>query len=223
MLERLRRPFFLIAVVLIVLIVLVEAGSSLFPDPPGLAIAYLALIDGLLLLRITIMAFALLVSDRAVSKVQGLVTIIVAILVVLVGIIMALVALALLLFMVTLILATPFGTIAYFAKFADFDRAGAAVLLSLLLTFKLLFVLFLVLAHQRFLQNKGLVLLIVTSIVANLVVAFLHGLVPRFMVSITDALAAIVLAVIAIVWAVIIGILSIPAVIRALRVDRAAT
>jgi hypothetical protein len=34
------------------------------------------------------------------------------------------------------------------------------------------------LAHQRFVQNKGIVLLILTSLTANIIVSFLHTLVP---------------------------------------------
>lgn len=215
--DRLRRPFFIVAIVLIVLVVIVEAGSSLFPAAPGLAIGYLVLIDGLLLLRVAIMAFAWLLSDRLVSKIQGVVTLLIGILVVLGGIVLTLAALAKLLLMLALLLAVPFGTAAYFATYATFDRTTAALLLSLLLALKLGFGLCLVLAHQDYLQHKGLVLLIATSLVANLVISFLHGLVPRPLVSITDAVAAIVVGVIAIIWALVIAIMSIPSVVNVLR------
>jgi hypothetical protein len=60
-----------------------------------------------------------------------------------------------------------------------------------------------VLAHQRFLQNKGLVLIIATSFLANLIIAFLYGFVPGFLVSITDAVAAIVICILALVWGIV--------------------
>jgi len=75
-----------------------------------------------------------------------------------------------------------------------------------------------VLAQPRFLQNKGLVALILTSLLGNVVAVFLHGLVPGILVSITDDIAAIVFAVVAIIWAIILLIGSIPAIVRALQV-----
>jgi hypothetical protein len=72
-----------------------------------------------------------------------------------------------------------------------------------------------VFAHQRFLQNKGLVLIIATSLIASIIVSFLHGLVPLFLVSITDAIAGIVVAIIAVIWGIFFLIGSIPAIIRA--------
>ncbi len=87
--------------------------------------------------------------------------------------------------------------------------------------FKLAFAILLVFAHQRFLQNKGLVLIILTSLLATIIVSFLHGLVPRFLVSITDDIAAIVVAILAAIWALFFLIGSIPSIIKVLRVDRA--
>ena len=54
---------------------------------------------------------------------------------------------------------------------------------------------------------------------ANIVVAFLHGLVPIILVSIADDLAAVILAIVAIVWAIILLIGSIPAVVKSIRVS----
>ena len=90
-------------------------------------------------------------------------------------------------------------------------------LLSLLMFLKLVFAVFLLLAQPRFVQNKGLVLLTLTSLVCNIVAAFLQGIVPIILVSITDALAAIVFAIVAIVWAIVLLIGSIPGIVRALQ------
>jgi len=84
------------------------------------------------------------------------------------------------------------------------------------MTLKIVFAICLVLAHQRFLQNKGLDLIIITSLVANLIIAFLHGLVPGFLVSITDTGAAIVVGVLAAIWTVVYlvgGVISVVKVI----------
>jgi hypothetical protein len=66
---------------------------------------------------------------------------------------------------------------------------------------KLAFAACLILAHQRFIQNKGLVLIILTSLAANIIVSFLNGLAPAPLVSITDGIAAIVVFVLVVLWA----------------------
>jgi hypothetical protein len=111
-------------------------------------------------------------------------------------------------------MAPIFGTIAYFAIWAHFDTSGAQAALSLIMTLKIVFAVCLVLAHQRFLQNKGFVLIIITSFVSNLIVAFLQGLVPGFLVSITDDIAAIIVCILAIIWAIVYLIGGIISVVR---------
>ena len=54
---------------------------------------------------------------------------------------------------------------------------------------------------------------------ANIVLAFLHGLVPVILVSILDDLGAVIFAIVAIIWAIILLIGSIPAVVKAVRVS----
>jgi hypothetical protein len=71
------------------------------------------------------------------------------------------------------------------------------------MTLTIIFAICLVLAHQRFLQNKGFVLIIVCSLVAKLVILFLHGLVPSPLVSITDCVGGLVVIVIAAIWSMI--------------------
>jgi hypothetical protein len=159
----------------------------------------------------------LIIPDRAQGKVQGIVTLVGSIVLLIVAFIFTLLALAALLLMVTLLLSVPFGTAVYFAVFGDFETGRAAVILTLLMILKLVCVVLLILAQQRFLQNKGLVLLVLTSLVATIIVSFLHGLVPGSLVSITDALAAIVVGIAAIVWAIVLLIGSIPAILRAIK------
>jgi hypothetical protein len=139
------------------------------------------------------------------------------------SIVMIFSALGLLMLMVSLLLAIPFGTAVYMIKYADFARPAAVVTLSLIMAFKLGFVVFLVLAHQRFLENKGLILIILTSFLATIILSFLIGIVPRFLVSITDDIGALIIAVLAAVWALFYLIGAIPAIIKALRVDKALT
>jgi VanZ family protein len=82
------------------------------------------------------------------------------------------------------------------------------------MTCKLGFAVCLVLAQQDFVKNKGLVLILLTSLLANIVVSFLQALVPGFLVSITDAIAAIVVLILAVVWGLFFLIGSIPAIFK---------
>lgn len=232
--DALRRPLFFTAVALILIAVLVELGSLAvvgvdstaatdFDLPtPGLGIPYLALLDGLVLFTILLIGVSLIIPERVHGRVQGIITLVVSLLVLLGAIMMIIYALSLLILMVSLLMAVPFGTAIYMATFADFDLTASRSTLSLLMMLKLGFAVCLVLAHQRFLENKGLVLIILSSLLATVIVSFLHGLFPGFLVSITDDIAAIVVAILAAIWAVVFLIGSIPAVIKALRVDRAA-
>jgi len=188
--------------------------------PPGMAIRYMALLDGLVLLTVGLMGLGLVGPERVLGRLQGLITLIVSFLVLMGGLFMLLTAFIRLMIMVSLFLAVPFGTLAYLAIYGFFDRGGASVTLSLLMLLKLGFAVCLVLAHQRFLQIKRIVVLILTSLLANVVISFLHGLVPGFLVSITDALAAIVVDILALIWALLMLIFSLVSIIKVLRLRR---
>jgi hypothetical protein len=187
------------------------------PPTPGLGISYMALVDGLLLFIVTLMAASLVVPARIQGRLQGIVSLVVSFLLILAGIVMAFAALGLLIVMVSLLVAAPFGTIVYLAIWGFFDRAGAEIALTLLMLLKGAFAVCMAIAHQSFLTDKGLLLMVGASLVANLVVAFLHGIVPIFLVSITDAVAGIVVAVIGIILAVLSLVGSVISISRALR------
>lgn len=220
MIDSLRKPLFLIAVVLIFIVLLIELGSgmvaSLGAKASGIGIPCLALLDGLLVFTVVLMACSLLIPERAQGRIQGVATLIVSLIVIGGGVANIFIAIGKLFLMLGLLLAPIFGTIAYFLIFAWFPRTEAAVSLSLLMTLKLFFAGFMVFAHQRFLQNKGLVLLTLSSLVANIVISFLHGFVPGFLMSITDAVAAIVVAIIAVIWAIVFLVGSIISIVKAI-------
>ncbi len=238
--DRLRTPLFFVSLVALGLVVLVETGSSLLlglqpalgtaaelgadvppgaaQRPGGLAISYLALIDVILLGTVLLMGVGVFFSKRLHARAQGIITLIGAIILIITAIVLLVIAIAQLILMVSLLLAFPFGTIAYLIIWGSFPRGEAAVVLSLIMFLKLVAIGFLVAAQQRFLQNKGLVALFITSLLGNVVAVFLHGLVPGILVSITDDIAAIVFSVVAIIWAIILLIGSIPAIVRALQV-----
>ena len=221
----LRRPFLIAAFVLSVIVVMIELSTGFatvlsnffdIESPPGLGIPYLALIDGVLAYTLGVMVVSLVVPERVIGRLQGCATLIVSIVVLLGSIVMVFTALTLLLLMIGL-LASFFGAAIYFAVFADFPRDAAAVILGVLLTLKVVMAVCLVLAHQRFLQNIGLVVLVMLSLVLNIVIAFLHDLLPGFLTSITDAVAAIIVAIVAIVWSILLLIGAVIAVLRVIR------
>ncbi|MBM7116790.1 hypothetical protein [Archangium primigenium] len=255
----LHRTWFVVALVLLALCVLVEGGASVVlprpvasradieaslraenaeedlsvedvlamqrehPPTPGVGIPSLALVDGLLLFSLGLMGASLLLSERLHGQVQGAVSLLVAVLALLAGIVLALVLFALLMTMVSLLLSAPFGTIAYLALWGFFNRSGAAATLGLLLLLKLAAALCLVIAQPRFLQNKGLVLLFLTSLLAQALVGFLHGWVPSILVSIADAVGGLVVLVLGLLWAVVLLLGALVSLFRVLKLKRTAS
>lgn len=247
----LRRPFFVAAVVVATLVVLIEAGmsglvldaTSTAPDPraaedlgvpadmlpatradpeepPGTGIRFLAFLDGLLLFTVLLMGSSLLLPLRLYGRIQGAITIVVALVWVVVAALTILAAVAQLMLMIGLFTAFPFGTAAYLAVWGGFPRGAAAAVLGLLLLLKIVFGVLLVLAQPRFLRMKGLVLLVVLSVVLQLVLGFLHGFLPRPVVAIGDQAWAVVTAAVALIWAVVMLVGSIPAIINAVLASR---
>ncbi|MDQ5826293.1 MAG: hypothetical protein M3441_19030 [Chloroflexota bacterium] len=182
---------------------------------PGIGILYMALLDAVVLFTVGLMGVSLIVPEGIHGRLQGCTSCIFSLLLILASLLLCFVGLQLVTLMVSLLLAFPFGTIAYMAIFGHFDRDAAAIVLGLIMMLKLGFAVCLLLAHQRFLQNKGLVLLVATSLLANVILSFLHGFVPSFLVSITDGIGGIIMAILAIIWAVFLLIGAIIAIVRA--------
>src|SRR6516162_4370835 len=84
MLDTLRKPLFIAALVLIAITVLAELGSglvrSLAQVKIGLGIAYSPLLDGLLLFTVLLMGLSLLIPERFTGKIQGVITLVVSVL-----------------------------------------------------------------------------------------------------------------------------------------------
>jgi len=226
--DKLRWPFLLAAIIIAVVIVTLELGSAapfvksllnLEDEPPGIAIAALALLDVQLLFATAIYGVGVILPQALMGRVQGIASLILSILLILGSIVAIFAALTLLLLMLALI-ASFFGIVVYVAVFGDFGRSQAAIILSVLLIAKIAVGALLVLAHQRFLQNKGLVLLVLTSLIANVVVGFLHGLVPIVLVSVTDAIAAIIVSILALIWAIGLLVGAIIAIIRIIKPEK---
>ena len=180
----------------------------------------LALIDTLVLLAIGLLVAPLVIPPRIHAKGQAVVTVIVGLLTALAGLKVALAAFAAALMMIAVLLAFPFGTIVYMIKWASFDRSGASAILAVGWTLKIAIAVLLVLAHQRFVRQIGLMLLLATSLALGFVVGFLLALPPGFLAAITDCIAAIVAGIGAIIWGLVLAIGALPGAIKALRIDR---
>jgi hypothetical protein len=115
-----------------------------------------------------------------------------------------------------LLVAVPFGTIAYLAAWGHFARGAAAATLAFAMALKIAFLILLVLAHQRFLQNKGLLVLVGLSLGLTWLIGFVHAFLPLFLVSIGDQLMALVICVFAAIWLLFLLIGAIVATIKAI-------
>ncbi|MFC4147456.1 hypothetical protein ACFO0M_14465 [Micromonospora mangrovi] len=240
----LRKPFLLLALLAVALVVALELGAALLTgggdaggalrdsagqlgvdvgdvggvtEPAGRGTGALALIDVVALWTTGLFCLSLVLPDRVQGRIQGVATLIFSVLLLLGSVVLLVVAFVELTVMVSLFLAAPFGTLAYLAVWGFFPVGDAAVLLGLILLLKLVWAGLLILAQPRFLQNKGLVLLMLTTLLCTVVLEFLHRLVPTILVSITDDLGAVLFAVVAIVWGLILLIGSIPAIVKAVR------
>jgi hypothetical protein len=224
MLDEMRRPFFILALFVELVVVLIEVGSPYLlnatgdgMDRPGYGIQYLVFIDGFLLYVSLLTGLGLIIPENIQGRVEGCATLIVSFFGCL-GIITAIIfAFVFLLVLISLLLAPIFGTAAYLAIYGHFDRGSANVALGLLMALKIVFCVLLILAHQRFLQSKSLILLTLSSLLGTLIVTFLINFVPGVLASITDALGAIVVGVIALTWAMVFIIGAIVSIARAVH------
>jgi hypothetical protein len=225
--DRLRVPFFAAAAFFMLLALLVEIAASEWlarltagtldkVRTPGIAIHYLAIMDGIIVYSVIWMALGLILPRGITGRTQGIVTLIVSILALLGTIALAFAAFTLLMLMIALLVAAPFGTIAYFAEWGHFAVKAAAATLMLAMLLKILFCIFLVLAHQRFLQNKGLVILTAVSLGLTWVTAFVQSFLPGFLVSIGDAAVALVIAIVGAVWLLLLALGSLIATVKAI-------
>lgn len=189
-------------------------------DPPGLGISYLALTNGLLLIIVGLMALPLLIGNRVGALVNGIVSLIGGLAAVIAGIAMLLIAITALLLMVTLFLAAPFGTLAYLAIFGFFDLSASAMALGFIMLLQIAAIVFLVVAQPKFLGNKRLVFFLLLAVVLTFITMLLHSIVPIILVSITDAIAAVIIAVVGVIWGLMMFIGALIALVKQLNLGR---
>lgn len=115
-------------------------------------------------------------------------------------------ALAKLFAMLACLLAFPFGTLLYLAKWGDFPRGGARVVLGLLMTLLLVSGALQVVSNVTVIRNLRLVIAFLFALLLVAFVSLAHGIVPNVLAAITDAIAAIILAIVGGVAALRVGI-----------------
>lgn len=184
-------------------------------EAPGYGIKYLALLDGLVVYSVLLMAMALLIPDRVQGRLQGILSLIVSLIGLITSILLIIVAFVLLMIMIALFLAAPFGTLCYLAIYGSFNTGGATAVLGVLMLLKLAACVCLLIAHPRFLQNKGLVFLILTALLGQFLLTILHAIVPGILCSITDTLGAIIIAILAVIWLILMLVFSIISIVKA--------
>jgi hypothetical protein len=175
-----------------------------------------------LLFTMVMLVLSLVMELRVYGRIQGIITLVVTFLWVLGAFFTALLALAKLSLMLGLLVATPFGTIAYLVLWGNFPTSEAAAILALLLLLKLVFAVLLVLSQPKFFKVTGLVVLLLVSVVMQLILGLIHSFVPAPLVSIGDQFWALITVAVAFVWALTMLIGSVPAIVNAARVSNSA-
>ena len=221
-----RKPFVLVSLALFATAFGVEAGSRIWIHTqttgslsrPGLGIPSLAALDLLVVFTMVLTALtALGVSPAIVGRIQGVAAVIISLLGCLGSLVLLFITIALLMLMIGLLLAVPFGTMVYLAAWGDFPSGSAGATLAVVVLLKLAGVFFLVLASEQVLKSKMLVVLFICSIGLTVLVSFLQGFPPGILASITDAIGAIIVFIVAIIWAIIYLIGGIISVFRTIR------
>jgi hypothetical protein len=224
-----RKVFVVLSLVFLIVAVAVESGASWIgellsrlrdegtPEPIGMAIPIAVAIDIALLSRIGLTAFGNVVSGFWQGKLDGIVTFIVGLILLISGIAAALAALGVLMLMLGLFFSVPFGTAIYMAIFGGFGRAEAAAVLSLVMVFKITSLVLFVIWNLRVVKSLGIVLLAATSLIMTALIGLLHGIVPGPLVSITDAIGAIIVGIVSLIWGIVLLILGLIAFINAIR------
>jgi hypothetical protein len=221
----LRLPFFVLAVLTMVLVVAFElatlavlrSAAGAGESPPGLGGPYLALLDGLLLYFVIVASFGYFGFKALTARVVAVASLILSFVGVIGSILLIVAAFLAIVLMLGLLFAAPFGTLAYFAVYADFPKEKAVAALSFIMLLKVFFLFMLAFTHPGYLKNKWLVLLIGVSMLATWLTSLLIAWPPGILASITDAVGALVTAVIGCLWLIATFIASIVAIVRVLR------
>ena len=161
-----------------------------------------------------------MISRRLVGRVQGIISLLVALVTIVSGIVAASVLFALLMVMVGLLLAPPFGTLAYLAVWGFFFRGaggGHALDLAVLEDCRRCVV---GAGAARLHQEQGAGDRGRHLPAPDRDRSFLHGFPPGILVSITDVIGGLVILGVSIVWAIVLLFGSIGATLKAIPPEK---
>jgi hypothetical protein len=221
-----RTPFFILALMVLLAAFALEIGSNWILLNPSqsaassnvqsqLGIPSLALFDASFVWTLVLMLLGIVLDRALVGRIQGILTLIFSIVIIILGIKTLITSFVLFLIMFAL-LSSVFGWIVYIPIFGFFDTTDAATVLATITFFKLACVVLLVIAQQDYLKSTRFIILVLLSLLLDLLLSFLQGFPPGVLVSVTDAIGAIVISIVAIVYALVQAIFAIVAIVRAL-------
>lgn len=188
------------------------AHRTLHPAPPGLGLPSLALVDIGWLVTIVILgleAFLPRPTDpehprsALYTGAQALTRLLAGVAQIVTSIMVAVTASTLLMTMISLLTALPFGTLVYIAIWGTFDRETAETLLGAALVARVVAAAAILCHRPSARLLRHLLPLFVSGVGCAALLSFLHGAVPMLLVSLLDALAAVIIAIVGLVWGVV--------------------
>ena len=171
------------------------------PRQGPLAVPSQALLDGLLLVAAVAVAAPRLVRGPALARAAPLTSFLLSLAILLGGIVVVVKDIARLRALLALYLSPPFGTLSYLLLYGSSPRRGALAVLAGLMILKLAAAASFFLAFPRASSDRGVVALALTSVAATAAAALAYATSSSARAPISDALAAAVIALVAIVWA----------------------
>src|SRR6476660_8574774 len=130
------------------------AGVSDQP-PPGIGFFGIALVDPVLAHALALLTIDLLAIARSfAARLQGIVTLVLSLLGLLGTLVFAFATFTMIMLMITLLLAAPFGTLAYFAVWGHFPTGPARISVALVMSLKLIGIGLIAASHLTLLKNK---------------------------------------------------------------------
>ncbi|MDQ6613235.1 MAG: hypothetical protein M3083_00320 [Actinomycetota bacterium] len=166
-----------------------------------LALPAQALIDSLLLVTALGLGAPHIVPNRDVTSTARLGSFIGSLAVLLASVAGVVVAVARLRYLVALYLSPPFGTLSYLLLYGSFRRGGSLGAVVVLMALKVGACSAFFQAYPRATSARGLAGLALTAVAATVVTTFAYALSPTGLASITDAMAAALVALAAVLWA----------------------
>lgn len=192
------------------------AGSNV--SRPGIGIKTLGLVNLVLAYVLALMVLDFFPVWRKIApRVQGIVTLILTLIGLIAAILIVLAAIQLLMMMVAMLFAVPFGTIAYMALWGHFDTDASRTILALVMMLQVGGTIAVLIVNPTLLKNIWLALLVGSALLMTVVLGFLHAFPPSPLVSIADAIGAIIAGIVAAIWMIVFLIGALFAIVRAVR------